>query len=122
MDRAVSSSEPDSSYSDWSSDGSSYGYSSSVLASVDSEELVRVRPRSFHLPALTAAAPQATPLERVVLERPERPELSQLELCLGSATIGSSVLLFSDTPAWARLAACSSESQLCLLHYLHLGS
>ena len=121
MDLAASSSEPDSSYSDWSSDGSSYGYSSS-LASADSEEHVRVRPRSFHLPALSAAAPQATPLERVVLERPERPELSQLELCLGSATIGSAVLLFSDAPAWARLAACSSESQLCLLHYLHLES
>ena len=41
MDLAASSSEPDSSYSEWSSDGSSYGYSSS-LASVDSEELVRV--------------------------------------------------------------------------------
>ena len=105
----------------YSETGSSYGYSSaSSLSAASSVEVVRVRPRAFHVPSLARAAPLATPLERIVLERPERPELSVFELSLGSASIGSSVLLFCPTPEWGRLASCSRELQLCLLHHLHL--
>ena len=74
MELAASSSKPDSSYSEWSSDSSSYGYSSS-LPSVDSVEQVRVRPRSFYLlalrlgiPALPAALFASWVLEPPVME------------------------------------------------------
>ena len=65
MDRAGSvSSVSSGSYSD---SGSSYGYSSaSSPSAASSVEVVRVRPRAFHVPSLTAAAPRATPLERIV--------------------------------------------------------
>ena len=119
MDSAGPSSS-DSRGSSWSS-GSSYGYSSlSSSGAASSVQVVRVRPRDFHLPALASAEPRATALERLVLRRPERPELSVFELCLGSASIGSQVLLFCPLLAWCRLASCSREAQLCLLHHLSL--
>ena len=109
----------DYSYSYYSStESSSYGYISSTESAT--LQVVRVRPRSFHLPRLSAALLLATPLERAVLDREERPSLSTLERCLGSATVGGSVLLLTDAETWCILSACSRESQLCLLHHLHL--
>ena len=115
---SLAGSEYSGTYSD---SGSSYGYSSVSSAELP-DQVARVRPRPFHQPALVSSVQRATPLQRLVLERPERPELSTLELCLGTVSIGAPLLLFSEAPVWGALAACSSETQLCLQHHLHLDS
>ena len=110
--------------STYSDSGSSYGYSSASSRELPDQvsHPARVRPRPFHQPALELSVRRATPLQRIVLERPERPELCILELCLGTVTVGAPLLLCLDAPAWGALAACSSESQLCLQNHLHLSS
>ena len=117
----------DSSSSEYSStfseSGSSYGYSSfsSAAELSDQAQVARVRPRPFHQPALEHSVQRVTPLQRLVLRRPDRPELSTFELCLGTVSIGAPLLLFTDAPLWGALAACSHETQICLLHHLALG-
>ena len=80
---SLAGSEYSGTYSD---SGSSYGYSSVSSAELP-DQVARVRPRPFHQPALVSSVQRATPLQRLVLERPERPELSTLELCLGTVSI-----------------------------------
>ena len=118
---SLAGSEYSSTYSD---SGSSYGYSSVSSAQLPDQvaQVARVRPRPFHQPALVLSVQRATPLQRLMLERPERPELSTLELCLGTVTIGAPLLLCLEAPLWGALAACSSETQLCLQNHLHLDS
>ena len=111
-------SEYSSTYSD---SGSSYGYSSVSSAELP-HQVARVRPRLFHQPVLASSVRGATPLHRLVLERPERPELSIFELCLGTVSVGAPLLLHTDASEWGALAACSRETQLCLLHHLHLDT
>ena len=106
------------SYSSYSSGSdSSYGYSSESPASVIAGPL-RIRPRPFHVPLLTATAVSASSLERLVLDREE---VSVLERCFGSAPIGATILILCDPQEWRELSACSREAQLCLLHHLALG-
>ena len=83
----------------------------------DSVLVLRLCPRSFHLPRIYRVVRRTTRVRaQVLLDRP----LPLFILFLGSASIGGRVLLHTDVPLWRLLSLCSREARVCIAHFAQL--
>ena len=81
---------------------------------------LRLFPYHSHAPQLLRGILETTALQKRVLDKRDRPHLSQAELLLGSSTVGGFLLVHTDCVGWRRLALASFEVRRCVITHLQL--